>query len=186
MNNKANAKKDVAMPNIAFRIMSGIFWIMDLFKPVAKNIDEFNIVEGSTIMDYGCGPGRHIKRAAELVGTSGLVYAVDIHELAISSVQEIIEKYTLKNVATVLSDGSNIDLDDDSLDLIYALDMFHMVKNPDILLKELNRLSKKTGVLFLEDGHQPRSLARKKILDSGLWEIVNEQKKYVKCSPLHK
>ncbi len=186
MNNEANIKKDVAMPNIAFRMMSWIFNFMDLFKPVDKNIDVFNIIEGSTIMDYGCGPGRHIKRAADQVGSNGLVYAVDIHELAISSVRVIIDKHHLKNVITILSDGSKIDLDDDSLDLIYALDMFHMVKNPGILLKELNRLSKKTGVLFLEDGHQPRSLTRKKILDSGLWEIVNEQKKYVKCSPLHK
>jgi len=39
--------------------------------------------KGMTVVDYGCGPGRYSIKFAEIVGNQGLVYAVDIHELAI-------------------------------------------------------------------------------------------------------
>ncbi len=45
------------------------------------------IKPGTHVLDYGCGPGNYTIVAAELVGPSGKVYAVDIHPLAIREVQ---------------------------------------------------------------------------------------------------
>ncbi|MFZ4564786.1 MAG: class I SAM-dependent methyltransferase, partial [Bacteroidales bacterium] len=67
--------------------------------------------------------------------------------------------------------------------LVYALDMFHMVKDTDGFLAELRRLTKPDGVLYLEDGHQPRSMTREKVLKSGCWEVTEEPKRFITCKP---
>jgi hypothetical protein len=66
---------------------------------------------------------------------------------------------------------------------VYPLDMFHMVGNPHAFLLELHRLTKSAGILYLEDGHQPRSLAKEKVLKSGCWEIIGETKTFIRCKP---
>ena len=171
------------MPNVAFRIMTLIFIIRNFFKPMSRCIDKFGIKKGSTVIDYGCGPGMYIKRASELVGNEGLVYAVDIHELAIKSVKKLITKYKLCNVKTLQTDGNKAKISDNTADLIYALDMFHMVKDYKSFLSELNRIGKPDCILILEDGHQPRKKSKEKVEKSGCWEIEKEYKKYMICKP---
>ena len=185
-----NVKKNISgyemekMLNIAFRCMSFIFSIRDIFFPVDKKLEKFNIKEGFTIVDYGCGPGSYLKKASGLVGEKGKVFALDIHELAIKKIKKKSRKYNLKNVFPILVNGYTCELNDNTADIIYALDMFHMIKNPALFLKELNRLIKKDGFLIIEDGHQLRSKTKKKIESSGVWSIVEETKDYLKCTPV--
>ena len=172
------------MPNVAFRIMTLVFRIRHFLKPVSRSIDNFGIKKGSTVIDYGCGPGMYIKRASELVGNEGLVYAVDIHQLAIKSVKKLITKNKLLNVKTVQTDGNQVDISDNTADIIYALDMFHMVEDYKSFLLELNRIGKGDCTLILEDGHQPRDITKEKVETSGCWEVVTEYKKYIICKPI--
>jgi ubiquinone/menaquinone biosynthesis C-methylase UbiE len=135
-------------------------------------------------VDYGCGPGAFIKSASDKIGEKGTLYAVDIQELAIISVEKIIAKHKLKNVIPMLSDGKNSGIPGGTADLIYALDMFHMVGDPSGFLRELKRIAKQNSTLIIEDGHQSRQLAREKILQSGCWEIIEEQRRFLSCKPL--
>jgi ubiquinone/menaquinone biosynthesis C-methylase UbiE len=171
------------MPNWAFRAMSFIFNVTDFFISPDNKLTPFEIKKGNTIIDYGCGTGRYLKKASELVGDGGVVYAVDIHELSIKSALQIIEKFNLKNIKPILTDGKSVNVPEHSADIIYALDMFHMVKDPRRFLTELNRLIRPDGILYLEDGHQPRAATREKILNSDCWDIMETTKKYVQCKP---
>lgn len=171
------------MPDWGFRMMAFLFKISDLIKGTDKRLDPFNIRSGQTVIDYGSGTGRYLRKASELVGSNGLVYAVDIHELAIESAIRVIRKFDLKNVRPVKTDGKSVDLPSHIAECIYALDMFHMVKDTGSFLRELNRLSKKNGILYIEDGHQPRTLSKEKILKSGYWEIAEENKSFLTCKP---
>ena len=170
------------MPDWAFRIMTFMFDVADFFGSSEKKLDLFDIRPGQTIIDYGSGTGRYLRRAAELAGENGQVYAVDIHPLAIASAFRMIEKHNLKNVTPVLTDGISVEISSHTADIIFALDMFHMVKDTGVFLKELSRLLKTTGTLYLEDGHQPRNLTRAKVMKSGCWEIMSETKTFIKCS----
>lgn len=172
------------MPDIGFRMMSFTFAIMDIFCPVDRRLDTFGIKEGFTIIDYGCGPGRYLKRASQLVGKKGKVYALDIHRLAIKSVKEKVKKYNLESVEPVLIDGYSCNVDDHIADMIYAVDMFHMIKEPVPFLKELHRLLKKDGFLVIDGGHQPRNKTKMKINNSKVWNITQESKDYFKCTPI--
>ena len=177
-------RKAERMPDVAFRIMEMVFRIIDVFSPAEERLDGFDIKNGDIIVDYGCGPGRYIRRASELVGKNGMVYAVDIHELAIKAVKKKIDRYKLNNVMAVNVKGYECGIDNKSVDLIYALDVFHMINNPNAFLREIHRVLKSTGRLIIDDGHQKRVVSREKINGSKIWKIEKENKEYLECIPI--
>jgi ubiquinone/menaquinone biosynthesis C-methylase UbiE len=172
------------MPDIGFRIMSLTFAIRDRFTSVGSVLDKFCIAKGATVIDYGCGPGSYLGKARELVGSEGKVFGVDIHELSVKAVTRRAEKQGWSNVTAVKTDGRTCSLASGIADVIYALDMFHMVSDPNTFLAELNRLCKQDGHLFIDNGHQSWDQAKSKILASGNWKIIEETKRYMKLSPL--
>jgi len=169
------------MPDAAFRMMQFFFRITDLFIQTDRKLDSFGILPGFTVVDYGCGPGRYIRKASALVGAEGRVIAVDIHELALRAVEKLAVKHSLKNVTTALTDGKKVSLPGHVADIVYALDMFHMVRYPTDFLRELARICKPGGILILEDGHQPRETARTKLEESGAWEIISGNREHLTC-----
>lgn len=187
MSIKARAKhrESERMPNLAFRGMEFIFKVVDfLFPFIDKRVRVFGIQEGMTVIDYGCGPGRYTTRFARLVGEGGCVYAVDIHELAIEGVKKRIGKQGLQNVKPILSSGYDSGIPDATADIVCALDMFFGVKEPTAFLGEVKRITKPEGMLVIDDGHQSREETKRKILNSGHWEIVEESKDHLKCRPV--
>ena len=169
--------------DFGFRVMCWAFAVRDRLLTPWALLNEFGIQEGQTVVDYGCGPGSYLKRASELAGPKGLVLAVDVHDSAIRAVSGRIEEGCLKNVRAVRAEGNRSTLPDETADVIYALDMFHMIAEPAEFLRELNRICRRTGLLFIDTGHQSRAEARSKIASSRSWEILEETKRYMKCRP---
>lgn len=171
------------LPNIAFRLMSFVISIRDLLFPVSKRLERFGICQGSIVVDFGCGPGSYIERASQLAGDRGKVYAVDTHPLAIRSIEKKSKKKKLANVVPILSTGYPVSIEGRSVDVIYALDMFHHVKDVNAFLAELHRILKQSGSLFIESGHQSLDEARRKILNSERWRVVKEDRNLFECRP---
>jgi ubiquinone/menaquinone biosynthesis C-methylase UbiE len=172
------------MSDRSFRGMTFLFEVVDFIYPyINKRIGKFGIEEGMTVVDYGCGPGRYAVKFAELVGENGRVYAVDIHELAIEAVKEKTRRDNLRNIEPILVQGYDSALPDAVADVVCAIDMFFGIKKPTEFLAELKRIIKSDGTLVIDDGHQPRSVTRAKIFDSGLWDIVEETRDHLKCKP---
>jgi ubiquinone/menaquinone biosynthesis C-methylase UbiE len=157
--------------------------LADLFSSPGKQLDKFNIRSGQTVVDYGCGPGRYLKKASELVGKDGKVYAADVHPLAMEYSKKRIEKDGLKNVETVLVKDNSSSIPDKSTDMIYAIDMFHHVDEPKGFLEELHRIAKPSCKLFIEDGHQSREKTIKMASVCHSWKVVSQQAKWVQFSP---
>lgn len=176
-------RRNGPMSDQAFNIMAFCFRITDMFSSPSTILNSMGLKFGDTVIDYGCGPGRYIKKASQLVGQEGKVYAVDIHHLAIAAVQEMARKEKLTNVITERAHEYSVTIPDQAADIIYVLDMFHMVENTEPFLKELYRLLKPEGTMIIEPGHQSYSLARKKILASELWTIKEENRRFFKCTP---
>ena len=128
-------KNREAIPNIAFHIMTFTMKLMDIFlKYSRKNFKTLGLKPGQTVIDYGCGPARYIQVASNTVGQSGKVIAVDVHPLAIKKVKEKIEKYKLSNVEVVLAEKYKTPINTSAADIVYALDMFHMIEQPNEFL----------------------------------------------------
>jgi ubiquinone/menaquinone biosynthesis C-methylase UbiE len=180
-------KKIERIPNIAFRIMTFVMTMVDLIENYSsKNFKTLDLKYGQTVIDYGCGPARYIEKASKTVGELGKVIAVDIHPLAIKNVKARIKKHQLKNVEAVLASGYTTTIDSKIADIVYALDMFHMIQQPDELLKELTRLIKDNGIIIIEDGHQSRNETKQKIENAGILNIIEETKSHVKCKKYDK
>jgi len=172
------------MSDTSFKFMNLAFNFLDLFFPYIDNrVKGFGIQPGMTVVDYGCGPGRYTERFVKLVGEAGKVYAVDIHEMAIETIQRKADKHGWRNVVPRLASGYNSGVPDHAADVICALDMFFIIQQPTEFLAELRRIAKSDGVLIIDDGHQPRQATRRKILDSRLWKIVQETDDRLKCRP---
>jgi ubiquinone/menaquinone biosynthesis C-methylase UbiE len=180
-------KKIERIPNIAFRIMTFVMTLVDLIENYSsKNFKTLDLKYGQTVIDYGCGPARYIEKASKTVGELGKVIAVDIHPLAIKNVKARIKKHQLKNVEAVLASGYTTTIDSKIADIVYALDMFHMIQQPDELLKELTRLIKDNGIIIIEDGHQSRNETKQKIENAGILNIIEETKSHMKCKKYDK
>ncbi|SCY28404.1 class I SAM-dependent methyltransferase [Desulfoluna spongiiphila] len=171
------------LSNTAFRLMALAFRVKDLFSRRTDILAEFEMMEGMHVVDYGCGPGSYLRAASRLVGKTGLVTAVDIHPLAIQAVNERAFRLGLTNVMGLLTRGYDTPLDDHSVHIVYAMDMFHMVDDPTAMLTDIRRILVPEGVLFMDSGHQPDETARKKITDSGQFTIQRTTDRYFQCRP---
>lgn len=186
MGNLLSGKDRESIPNVAFKAMTFIMNLMDVFfQSSRKNFETLGLKSGQTVIDYGCGPARYIEFASNAVGKVGRVIAVDLHPLAIAKVKMKIEKQNLSNVEAVLAEKYTTPINAEIADIVYALDMFHMIEQPNEFLKELSRLVKIDGTIIIEDGHQPRTETIQRIKESGFLKIIQETKSHVKCQKLN-
>ena len=138
------------MSDISFYFMSFFFKFRDFFSSPIKILEKIGIRSGWNILDYGAGSGSYSIPAAQLVGPTGKVYAADIHTLAISQIQKKALMKGLKNIHPILTD-CNTQLPDASIDVVLLFYVLHDFKNPDAILKELNRVLKPGGLLSIID-----------------------------------
>jgi ubiquinone/menaquinone biosynthesis C-methylase UbiE len=143
---------DRPMPNSSFRVMSFLMAIRDRLSPRMTVLKDVPIKPGHTVLDYGCGPGSYIVPTAGLVGSSGTIYALDIHSLALEKVRRRAEKKGITNVKTIQADRDT-GLPGGSIDVVLLFDIYHMLSEPEKILKELHRVLKPGGVLSVNDHH---------------------------------
>lgn len=164
------AVPDRPMSNFGFRIMSAFIDRRNKKNPPSKLLQEARVKEGFRILDFGCGPGGHSIAAAELVGPSGKVYALDIHRLAIRKVAEETKKRELSNIETIQSDCAT-GLDSENLDMVFLYDIIHGLADLSGVLKELHRVLKPDAVLSVNDHHMKDEVLISKIEDGKLFKL---------------
>ena len=162
--------------NLDFRLMSLIYKLRDFFRPRNSILREVGIKPGFTVLDYGCGPGSYVIPTAELVDKSGKVYALDVHPLAVKSVEHITAKKRLTNVETIQSDCKT-GLPDTSVDVVLLYDLFHDLADPDGVLAEVHRVLKQDGVLSLSDHHLKEDGIVSGVTKSGLFKLLRKGKR---------
>lgn len=153
-----------------YKIMSLAFRIRDAFKPRSRILEEVGIKNGHRVLDYGCGPGGYVTPVTKLIGDSGALYALDIHPLAVESVQTLISKKGIPNVQVILSD-CNTGLADESIDVVLLYDILHDLENRDEILSELHRVLKPESVLSITDHHLKEEVIISDITSGGLFKL---------------
>jgi len=165
-----------AAPNLRFKIMSIGFTFRNFFLPRKNILKEIGIKPGYRVLDFGCGPGAYITGTLELVGKSGMVYALDIHPLAIQSVQGIALRNQLKNIEIIQSDCKT-ELPDSSIDVVLLYDVLHGLRDRKGVLEELHRVLKSTGILSLSDHHLKENEIMSRVTSEGLFSLSSKGKK---------
>ncbi len=166
-----------------FRLMSWSLSVRDFFSPRKNVLKEVDIKPGYLVLDYGCGPGSYTEPVAKLVGKSGKVIALDVNQLALKSVKNKIVKKHLTNVETIHSDCKT-GLHDNSVDVILLNDVFHDLKHPHDVLKELHRVSKTHGLLSVSEDHLEESELITGLASSGYFKLASKGKKTLTFSKI--
>lgn len=128
--------------------MSLFFTIRDLFSNPRKLLEKVDIREGQFVLDFGCGSGSYVIPVARIVGDKGRIYALDIHPLAVKTVEKKARKLGLANVTTILSDRYT-GLPDGVIDVVLLYDTIQAITDKEALLKELHRVAKPNGLLSI-------------------------------------
>ncbi len=109
------------------------------------------IKPGSVVIDLACGKGIYSMFLSEIVGETGLIYAVDLWKEGLLLLEEQIEKKGITNIKTLLTDASKqIDIDGYSSDICLMATVLHDFEEAgqaDIVLKEIKILLKPGGCL---------------------------------------
>lgn len=103
--------------------------------------------KNSNVLDLGTGTGTFALNAA-MRGAS--VYALDISELMISKAKDKATKMGLdKKIKFVCADAENLPFKSNFFDIIYTASVPHDVNNFDKYLKEIHRVLKKNGTVYM-------------------------------------
>ena len=113
-----------------------------------KNIAELSLGQGSYVYDVGCGNGRNIMHLVKEFGMVGSGF--DISAEAIASAEELSLADGLDITYCVQSMDGNIDLPDNSVDLVLDMMASHFLNESqrDVFVKELVRVLKPGGWIF--------------------------------------
>lgn len=97
----------------------------DLLEP-EKLFVALGLQSGDTLVDLGCGEGRYALPLAARLGRDGLVYAADMWEEGLATLQERAREQGLTNVQTLRADVSRpLPLAAASVDLAFMATVLH-------------------------------------------------------------
>ncbi len=120
-----------------------------------KVLSNAGLKEGQTFLDAGCGDGFISLEAAEIVGDTGKVYAVDIYDKSLHLLKQEIKSRNISNIKPILADiTSHIPVEDNYVDIYFLGNVFHgLVANQEIktTMQELKRILKPEGKLVVVD-----------------------------------
>ena len=115
---------------------------------VSNLIENMRIKSNDTIADIGAGSGYHAFRMAPLA-KNGLVYAVDIQDEMLMSIEKTKESSKIRNIDTVLGSEKNVYLPKNSVDKILMVDVYHEFSYPLEMIASIKKALKPNGELFL-------------------------------------
>ncbi|MFW9988443.1 MAG: class I SAM-dependent methyltransferase [Candidatus Odinarchaeota archaeon] len=168
--------KNKKQSNLDFKCMSFFFKIRDIFHNPIKKINNADIRQGETVLDYGCGPGSYSLAAAEKIGTMGKLIAADIHPLALQKVRKKAKKMGYSNIETIQTE-CDTKLDDESIDRIICFDVFHGISNKNNIINEFYRVLKPNSILSLDDHHYNEDQIIDFIASKGLFKLADSNDK---------
>ena len=124
------------------------------FLDTERIVQTLDLQDGQHVGDFGCGSGYFTIAAAQRVGESGRVYAVDVQEGPLESVTSRAQSLGLENIVTVRADleklgGTNIP--SDALDIVLLANVLFQSSKKDGIIAEAKRTLKMGGRLLVID-----------------------------------
>jgi arsenite methyltransferase len=134
-----------------------------------------DLLEGMTVLDLGCGSGRDVYLAAQLVGSKGRVIGVDMTpeqlNVATGTQKWHTEKFGYENTQFIrgnIERLEELDIEPNSVDIIISNCVINLCLNKEAVLAGCYRLLKPGGELYFSDVYSsarvPKSLAQDKVL----------------------
>lgn len=125
-----------------------------MFIKPEEAINNFELRHGMTVADFGSGSGHYILPIARRIGSSGIVYALDIQKNLLEKIKSEAEKNHISNVEIIWADIEGKDatkLANGSIDFIVASNILFQISDKNVIPKEAFRVLKKGGRIAVID-----------------------------------
>ena len=105
------------------------------------------LMQGQVVADLGCGNGFYVLPAAQMIGPTGMIYAVDVQSSKLAATVSIANQFGYKNVRVVQANlGRPVtDIPLNSCDLVIVGNILHEIEEKDELIKNVYRILKSPG-----------------------------------------
>lgn len=125
---------------------------------ILKNI---SLKEDMVACDFGCGSGGWVIPLAKQL-KSGMVYAVDILDTAVSALNGRASSEKIFNIKTVIGDiEEGVKMPNEYFDLVLMTNLFFQLENKEKVLEEAKRLLKNNGMILVVDWEKDAPLGSK-------------------------
>lgn len=114
-------------------------------KRTAKILDEY-VNRDARILDLGCGIGLSLHILAQIFPN---VVGCDIDEKALQACQKILKEVGAAGVELKKYNGHKLPFPNGTFDAVLSIEVVEHVKNPDLMLREIQRVLKRDGVLII-------------------------------------
>jgi ubiquinone/menaquinone biosynthesis C-methylase UbiE len=108
--------------------------------------DNLEIKPGATVLDVGTGTGIFVPFLLKIIGTGGKLVCLDSAEKMIEKARE---KKFKGNIEYICADIHSTDFENEVFDAVVCYSSFPHFDNKSRALKEINRVLKKGGKLFI-------------------------------------
>ena len=112
-------------------------------------LDLLGIEEGDVVADIGAGGGFFSLRAAERVGPTGTVLAVDVQPEMIEGLEMMMERFGHENIVPILGDVDDPKLPADSVDHVLVVIAYHEFSHPVEMMRHIRNAMKRDGQMLI-------------------------------------
>jgi protein-L-isoaspartate O-methyltransferase len=147
-----NAKLGLKPPKIAYFFMRNILRLRKNPEKYRHVLEQAGVKENMTILDYGCGIGSYTVEAAKLIGTTGNVVAADVNEGMLQEVRKTMQANKLTNIQPLRITAPE-DVPMNNFDLIFLIDVLHLMQEPLQVIEMMRQKLTATGKLLIKFEH---------------------------------
>ena len=112
-------------------------------------LDFLGIKEGDVVADIGAGAGFFSLRAAERVGRTGKVLAVDVQPEMIDGLRMMIKKFGHENIVPILGNVDDPKLPADSVDHVLIVLSYHEFSHPVEMMGHIRKAMKRDAQMLI-------------------------------------
>ena len=116
-----------------------------------KVLGELRLKGGITFLDMACGKGEYALAASEIIGSNGLIHAIDLWEEGIAELRQKTSVRSIHNIRAEVADlRGPIPIGDNSVDVCLMATVLHDLVETGVAnqaLKEAARVLKEDGLL---------------------------------------
>jgi ubiquinone/menaquinone biosynthesis C-methylase UbiE len=109
-------------------------------------IDQLDLIEGSKVVDLGCGTGVLIPHFLDKIGDTGLIYAVDISK---KMLEQLLKKFTNEQIKTVQLKAEQLTMIEDKVDAVICFSAFPHIDDKKKALQTISKILKTNGKFLI-------------------------------------
>lgn len=124
------------------------------FADPTANVLQMGLRDGMKVADLGAGTGHYALAAANIIGSRGRVYAVDVQEDILTCIRTKAEDKGLKNIETVWGNIEKVGgtkLKDKAMDAVILSNILFQLEDREAAIAEVKRIIAPGGKLLVGD-----------------------------------